>query len=170
MSIEKLPIFATNAKFNSLSVDENQLAILTTQSINLGLTSEEVSNILAKFGPGTLSIVVELIRNGLSASVVLQMLYLYGAPVLEFLVDLIFHGKQETEEKKNLLGGRIGDVVGGMQADFTRAIMQVVANKILPLVVDAYGKSILDAIVGAIQAAVDDPKMAGKIDEAMRNG
>ena len=169
MSEQKLPIFATSAKFNSLTVDENQLAILQTQSLNFGLTANEVSNILTKFGPGTLSIVVELIRHGLTASAVLQMLYLYGAPVLEWLVDLVVEGKQETEQKKDLLGGRIGDVVGGMQADFTRAIMQVVANKVLPLVVDAYGKSILDAIVGAIQAAVDDPKMAGKIDDAMRN-
>lgn len=169
MSEQKLPIFATSANFNSLTVDENHLAILQTQSLNFGLKSDDISDILTRFGPGTLSIVVELLRHGLTASVVLQMLYLYGAPVLEMLVDLIVEGKQETEQKKNLLGGRIGDVVGGMQADFTRAIMQVVANKVLPLVVDAYGKSILDAIVGAIQAAVDDPKMAGKIDDAMRN-
>jgi hypothetical protein len=147
------------------AADQDGLAILETQSLNFGLTKEEVEHVLSKYGPGTLSIVIELLRNGLTASTVLQILSLYGSPVVEWLVRLLVSGKEDIAEKeKSLLGDNL---IGGIQADFTRVIVKLVADKVLPVVVDAYGQQILQSIVKSIQTAVDDPKLAGQIDNAI---
>jgi hypothetical protein len=158
-------IFKHNAVLSAQAADQDGLAILKTQSLNFGLAQEDVEYILSKYGPGTLSIVIELLRNGLTASTVLQILSLYGSPVVEWLVRLLVSGKEDIAEKqKSLLGDNL---IGGIQADFTRVIVKLVADKVLPVVVDAYGQQILQSIVKSIQTAVDDPKLAGQIDNAI---
>jgi hypothetical protein len=80
-------------------------------------------------------------------------------------VRLLVSGKEDIAEKeKSLLGDNL---IGGIQADFTRVIVKLVADKVLPVVVDAYGQQILQSIVKSIQTAVDDPKLAGQIDNAI---
>ena len=112
---------------------------LKASAVGFGFDPSVIADIVEKFGPEALSLVVDALRNGFSLSFVMETVNKFGPAVLEFILSL-FQAKT-----MNLAGN---DVSG----DLNPLIIQILVEKYLPALMEKYGPQIIKAIVAATVA------------------
>lgn len=111
-----------------------------SSALGFGLDPAWVSDILAKFGPAALALIVEAMRQGLSMALVIEVVDRFGPELLNFIITLL-------NQKK--MGAVIsGDIVvaPGTTVD-QNGILIALLEQYLPILIKAYGPQILQLIV-----------------------
>jgi hypothetical protein len=146
-------------KLNSVSaLSTEQTAALENDAIQLGMSAPEVGEIIGKYGPDLLSVMVEALKGGFSVSFVLELFRLFGPIFLDFAISLFTEKKKmgmtENDEEAELETLLKGSRIEGLPEE----LVKVLFTKLLPYVIKKYGPDVLEAIVDAITKLTDDTK------------
>lgn len=146
MSCEKKSECECHTEVKALQVEE-----LKVSAQALGLDEAGVADILEKWGSDVLAVCVEAARSGFSPVWVMNTLTRFGPTVLEFFTDLWNHNGMVAAASVEQ-----GVVLGDLKVTpenlemFDGALIQKLAEKFLPMLMDKYGERILELIVEAI--------------------
>mgnify|MGYP007071399968 CR=1 FL=1 len=146
-------------KLNSVSaLSTEQTAALENDAVQLGMSAPEVGEIIGKYGPDLLSVMVEALKGGFSVSFVLELFRLFGPIFLDFAISLFTEKKKmgmtENDEESELETLLKGSKIEGLPEE----LVKVLFTKLLPYVIRKYGPDMLEAIVDAITKLTDDTK------------
>jgi hypothetical protein len=119
---------------------------LKASAQSFGLDASWVADILTKYGPETLALVVEACRQGLTASLVTEVVTTFGPGLL-------------LKNMKKLDSSVVpGVLVPGESTGIIDVVIQqylpVIIEKYLPVLLQQYGPQILQAILKIIQQSV----------------
>lgn len=131
---------------------------LSTAALEAGFSAADISEILAKFGPGVLQICIDAFREGMTVSVVRQLLDLFGPIFLQNATrDLILkREKENTKFSADIIEGeQINDFIDNIIDD---EIKDEVIKIIHYLIVDKYGKLLLEIIFRYIVSFIKHDK------------
>lgn len=136
-------------EFSSLSVEQTGDLQLTAQS--MGIPVELVTQIIQMYGPAVLATVTEFVRHGFSVGVVIELLNVVGPPLLDFILYLINGGQSDVVQNttpapagEGVAAQSIGDK---FQANFGSVLLKLVVEKILPVIIEKYGKEALEKVL-----------------------
>jgi hypothetical protein len=146
-------------KLNSVSaLSTEQTAALENDAIQLGMSAPEVGEVIGKYGPDVLSVMVEALKGGFSVSFVLELFRLFGPIFLDFAISLFTEKKKmgmtENDEEAELETLLKGSRIEGLPEE----LVKVLFTKLLPYVIKKYGPDMLEAVVDAITKLTDDTK------------
>jgi hypothetical protein len=122
---------------------------------SFGLPTEQAAEILTKYGPQVLSVIVAGLKNGLSLSFLMESLKLFGPLIVEFLTNLFAETKKEVDKEvsKGLIAQdtTVADLLskGGVDG-LPPAVANILLEKLLPWALDKYGQQIIQAIMEAV--------------------
>jgi len=88
----------TRNAVSAMSVE--QVNKLENDAVTMGMSAPEVGEIVSKYGPDVLSVMVEALKGGFSVGFVLELFRLFGPIFLDFAISLF------TEKKKMVHGRR----------------------------------------------------------------
>jgi hypothetical protein len=163
-------------KYKELDMSENEtrysltdIEVMKEDALNMGASTEFIADCLNKYGPEVLSTVTEGLRNGFSFAFIIESFRLFGPFVLDFFISMISRKKMvanmvEAESIKSfgatVMGKReIEDMINDKNIDLMSATMiQVMLEKVIPYVFEKYGQKILQAVLAAIEKAIDEDK------------
>lgn len=127
---------------------------------SFGLSTEQASEILIKYGPQVLSVIVAGLKGGLSLSFLMESLKLFGPMVVEFLSTLFIEKKKELENNasKGLVAqdATVADALKGGVDSLPPAATAILLEKLLPWALDKYGQQIIQAIMEAIMKGMKE--------------
>jgi len=144
-------------------VNDDQVQALSTEVQQMGMAPAEVADLLSRYGPEVLSVVVQALKNGFSMPFVLELLRLFGPIALDFTISLFTAKKSfsaQSEEKdpfgelNKILQNdpEVNKVLEGSQIGaLTPQLVSVLVEKLLPYLVKKYGPQLLAAIIQAIE-------------------
>ena len=97
---------------HSLSVE--QIDTLKASAANFGFDGGAIADILEKFGPDVLALVIEAARSGFSIPWIMEVINKFGPTVLQFLADL-FHKNAAMAAMPMAMDGEVhnGVVIDG---------------------------------------------------------
>ena len=134
-------------KVSALSVE--QVDTLKTSAQNLGFDPSWIADIVAKYGPDVLSVIVELARNGITVATITDLLTKFGPEILQLLLSIL-HVKN--------MRGETGDVFPPdptqLPSSAIDSILIALIQQYLPILIQKYGPQILQAIMDAIIKAI----------------
>jgi hypothetical protein len=166
----------SNQEVTAMSVE--QIDILKASAQDFGFDRGVIADILEKFGPDVLALVVEAARNGFSIQWIMDTFNKFGPTVLRFLSDLFSRNMAMAEVPMSFDGspqtGVVinGDLIEGMDSNLISTLLE----KLLPMLLEKYGpmlidflmKLFLDALkpkVGVVMSEED--KFGGRIIETL---
>lgn len=135
---------------HALSVD--QVNDLKASAQNFGFDGGVVADVLEKFGPEVLALVVEAARSGFSVQWIMDTLYKFGPAVLQFFRDM-WNSNAMAAAAQGEGVVLTGELVEGFDANF----LQVLLEKFLPVLLDKFGPKIIEAI---LKSLVKSPQFA----------
>ena len=132
---------------------------------NYGVTPEFTAEVLTKYGPDVLAVVIKALQSGFSFSFVLEVFKRFGPVVLEFFLSLFTTSTKEMESKaqKGLVASDItlADFLNDKNtAAFAPIITKVLLDKIIPYIIENYGQQILQGILNAVKSSMDTKETA----------
>lgn len=132
---------------------------------NYGVTPEFTAEVLTKYGPDVLAVVIKALQSGFSFSFVLEIFKRFGPVVLEFFLSLFTTSTKEMESKaqKGLVASDItlADFLNDKNtAAFAPIITKVLLDKIIPYIIENYGQQILQGILNAVKSSMDTKETA----------
>lgn len=136
-------------------------ADIQLEAQSFGLPTDQAAEILTKYGPQVLSVIVAGLKNGLSLSFLMESLKLFGPLIVEFLSKLFVETKKQldTEVSKGLVAQdtSVADVLskGGVEG-LPPAVANILMEKLLPWALDKYGQQIIQAIMEAIMKGMKE--------------
>ena len=134
-----------NKKFSAAEQDQMQ-----TDAISMGMAPTDVAEIISKYGPDTMSVIVEGLKSGFSVPFVLELFRLFGTIFLDFAISLFSDKKKmgmtEASEEAELEKLLKGSPVQGLPEE----LVKVLFTKLLPYVIKKYGPDMLAAVITAI--------------------
>lgn len=134
-----------NKKFSAAEQDQMQ-----TDAISMGMAPTDVAEIISKYGPDTMSVIVEGLKSGFSVPFVLELFRLFGPIFLDFAISLFSDKKKmgmtEASEEAELEKLLKGSPVQGLPEE----LVKVLFTKLLPYVIKKYGPDMLAAVITAI--------------------
>ncbi len=123
---------------------------LKTDAVSMGMAPTDVAEIISKYGPDTMSVIVEGLKSGFSVPFILELFRLFGPIFLDFAISLFSEKKKlglaegnEEVELENLLKG---SPVQGLPEELVKTLF----TKLLPYVIKKYGPDMLVAVIAAI--------------------
>lgn len=123
---------------------------LKADAIQLGMAPTEVADIISKYGPDVMSVIVEALKSGFSVAFVLELFRLFGPIFLDFVISLFSEKKKmgmtENDEEAELENLLKGSPVQGLPEE----LVKVLFTKLLPYVIKKYGPDMLVAVIAAI--------------------
>ena len=123
---------------------------LKADAIQLGMAPTDVADIITKYGPDVMSVIVEALKSGFSVSFVLELFRLFGPIFLDFVISLFSEKKKlgmaESDEEAELENLLKGSPVQGLSEE----LVKVLFTKLLPYVIKKYGPDMLAAMIAAI--------------------
>lgn len=151
------PVFAT--KLSDDDIDNMKMGI-----IGMGANSQEVADILQKYGPDVLSTVTEALRNGFSIPFIVETFRLLGPYVLDFMISVVSKNRMVatlTEQQQVGFGNVEKDLIESMIRDsevdrMSASLLKVVVEKLIPYIFNKYGPQILQAILESVEKAIDE--------------
>ena len=144
-------------------VNDDQVQALSTEVQQMGMAPTEVADLLSRYGPEVLSVVVQALKNGFSMPFVLELLRLFGPLALDFAISLFtakksFSAQSEANDPFGELNKilqndpEVNKVLEGSQLGaLTPQLVSVLVEKLLPYLVKKYGPQLLAAIIQAIE-------------------
>ena len=133
-------------------------ADIQLEAQSFGISVEQASEILTKYGPQVLSVIIAGLKGGLSLS-----LKLFGPMVVEFLSTLFVEKKKQLEE--NAAQGLVAQdtsvanaLKGGVDS-LPPAVTTILLEKLLPWALDRYGQQIIQAIMEAIMKGMKEDSL-----------
>lgn len=123
---------------------------MKTDAISMGMAPTDVAEVISKYGPDVMSVVVEGLKSGFSAPFVLELFRLFGPIFFDFAISLfaekkklgLAEGNEEAELEKLLKGSP----VQGLPEELVKALF----TKLMPYVIKKYGPDMLAAVIAAI--------------------
>ena len=148
-------------------VQENtnpDIEALKMKAMSMGASNQEVADVLQKYGPDVLSTVTEALRNGFSISFIVESFRLFGPYVLDFLISIVSKNRMIAnlaEQNQKGFGSLDKELIEGMIRDsevdkMSATFLKVVVEKLIPYVFNKYGPQILEAVLEAIEKAIDE--------------
>ena len=140
-------------------VSDDQVQALSTEVQQMGMAPAEVADILSRYGPEILSVVVQALKNGFSMPFVLELLRLFGPIALDFTISLFtakksLSAQSETKDPFSELNKilqndpEVSKVLEDSQIGaLTPQLVSVLVEKLLPYLVKKYGPKLLAATV-----------------------
>ena len=152
--------------FGAAPVDVDDVSNLKDEAIKMGASPEFVAEALQKYGPDVLSTVTEGLRNGFSISFILESFRLFGPFVMDFFISLLSKNKMAVNLQEQQQVGMTKmdkEVLEAMVLDanndkISSNLLKVVVEKLLPFIFEKYGPKIIDALIDAIEKAIDEDK------------
>jgi hypothetical protein len=137
-------------KVSALSAD--QVETLKVSAQNFGFDGSWIADIISKYGPDILSVVVELARNGLTVATVVDLLTKFGPEILQLLLSILHVQTMRAAAVKSATGEVFppADLPSGPMD----SILITLVEKYLPILMQKYGPQILQAIMDAIIKAI----------------
>jgi hypothetical protein len=135
------------------TLNEEQIQAQSLEAQSLGFSPELAADVLAKYGPQVLAVVIAGVKNGLSLSFTMECLKLFGPAILDFMTTLFTKSKEQVVAQS--LDASPEDAVaqalakGSVEA-LPPAVVNILLEKLLPWVLDKYGQQILQAILEAV--------------------
>jgi hypothetical protein len=156
-------------KFNLLGVEplnDTDVDIMKDTAIKMGASPDFVAECLQKYGPDVLSTVTEGLRNGFSISFILESFRLFGPFVMDFLISLLSKQKMAVNLQEQQQVGMTKmerDVLESLVLDanndkISSNLLKIVVEKLLPYIFEKYGPKIINALVDAIEKAIDEDR------------
>ncbi len=135
---------------------------------NFGFDPAWIAQVLAKYGPDVLSIVLEAARNGLSVGLIMEVLQKFGPHALDLLISILNH-KNLKRIGADIVDGPVvtGDnVLTPADSTFIDIIIQkylpILIQQYLPIIIQKYGPQLLqlavDAIIQYLQSLQPQPQ------------
>lgn len=153
--------------FGADTIDSEDATNLKDEAIRMGASPEFVAEALQKYGPDVLSTVTEGLRNGFSISFILESFRLFGPFVMDFFISLLSKNKMAVnlQEQQQQFGMTKMDkevlealVLDANNDKISSNLLKVVVEKLLPFIFEKYGPKIIDALIDAIEKAIDEDK------------
>ena len=123
---------------------------LQTDAVQMGMAPSDVAEIVSKYGPDVMSVIVEALKGGFSVPFVLELFRLFGPIFLDFAISLFSEKKKmgmaENDEEAELEKLLRGSPVQGLPEE----LVKVLFTKLLPYVIKKYGPDMLTAVIAAI--------------------
>ena len=147
-------------------VDGVDVDVMQEEALKMGASPEFLAECLQKYGPDVLSTVTEGLRNGFSISFIFESFRLFGPFVMDFFISLL--------SKKKMVANLAAQGQAGfadLDSEFINALirdsnkdkissnlLKVVVEKLLPYIFEKYGQKILEALINAVEKAIDEDK------------
>ncbi len=135
-------------------MDSVKLDQLKVGAQNFGFDPSWIADVVSKFGPDALALVVELARQGFSVSLLTEVLDKFGPSLLQFFINYLNHlNVTPVTPKVGMTADVIppGNLVEGIDANFIDMIvtnyLPVIIQKYLPMIVEKYGPQIVQFLV-----------------------
>lgn len=145
---------------SALSLD--QVKQLENDAVSMGMSPPEVGEVVSKYGPDVLSVIVEALKGGFSLSFVLELFRLFGPIFLDFAIGFFVEKKKmgmtEADEEHELNELLKGSPVQGLPQELVKALF----TKLLPYVLKKHGPDMLTAIIDAINKFTDEDTKTGE--------
>lgn len=149
---------------------EDQLQALSTEVTQAGMAPAEVGELLSRYGPEVLSVIVQALKNGFSMPFILELIRLFGPIALDFAISLFTAKKSLSAQSETK--DPFGDLNKILQNDpevakvletselqaLTPQLVSVLVEKLLPYLVKKYGPQLLAAIIQAIEDWTKEPE------------
>lgn len=123
---------------------------LKADAVQMGMAPNDVAEIISKYGPDVMSVIVESLKSGFSVAFVLELFRLFGPIFLDFAISLFTEKKKmgmtENDEERELENLLKGSPVQGLPEE----LVKVLFTKLLPYVIKKYGPDMLAAVITAI--------------------
>jgi len=151
----------SNQEVRAMSVE--QIDILKASAQDFGFDSGAVADILEKFGPDVLALLVELARSGFTIQWIMDTFNKFGPTVLQFLQDLFTRNMAIAEVPLSVDGspqtGVVidGQIVEGLDSNLITTLLE----KFLPLILEKYGPQLIEYLIKMVLDAIK-PK-AGEV-------
>jgi hypothetical protein len=150
----------TRNAVSAMSVE--QVNKLENDAVTMGMSAPEVGEIVSKYGPDVLSVMVEALKGGFSVGFVLELFRLFGPIFLDFAISLFTEKKKmgmvEGDEEKVLNDLLKGSPVQGLPEELVKTLF----TKLLPYVIKKYGPDMMAAVIDAITRLTEDDKKSGE--------
>lgn len=153
-----------NKEVHALSVD--QLDTLKASAENFGFDGGAVADILTKFGPDVLSLLVEAARSGFNVAWIMETLNKFGPTVFQFFTDLWSKNMSIAPQAMSMDGEvatgvlLTGPVVEGMDSNLLSTLLE----KFLPMLLEKYGPQLIQLLMDAVLNAIT-PKVGAPADQ-----
>lgn len=147
-----------DAKFN--------VNAMTAEAVTYGLNLVEVADLLAKWGPSVLQLVISGLRNGLSLALVREILETLGPLFLRLAVEQADFFTTKRLKAVVATPAAASTVIVGEQVDSfekSSAVLDLFLKlmpallKMLPEIMNKYGDQIIAWVIQAITDALNDP-------------
>ena len=147
-------------------VDGVDIDVMQEEALKMGASPEFLAECLQKYGPDVLSTVTEGLRNGFSISFIFESFRLFGPFVMDFFISLLSKKKMVANLAAHGQAGFADVDSEFMDALFRDSnkdkissnLLKVVVEKLLPYIFEKYGQKILEALIDAVEKAIDEDK------------
>ena len=135
---------------------ENEIQAQSFEAQSLGISAEISTDILVKYGPQVLAVVITGIKNGLSLSFVMECLKLFGPAILDFITVFFTKSRDHLTPQSLDANGMFSEseitvaLAKGSVEALPPAVVNILLEKLLPWMLDKYGQQILQAILEAV--------------------
>jgi hypothetical protein len=141
------------------ALSNDQVLAMSTDAQQFGMSPENVAEILNKYGPDMLSVVVSGLKNGFSVSFCMELLKLFGPVVLDALTAI--YNKTKTLVGAQSLSATaatetaVADILAkGKVESIPPAILNILMEKLLPWALEKYGQQIISAIIETVLTSI----------------
>jgi hypothetical protein len=130
---------------------------------NFGIDPIHVAEILQKYGPSVLQMVISALKSGFSLSFCLELLKTFGPVVLDFVMSLFDNTKKamDVSVSKGLVPESMDNFLNEKDAEnFAPILVKIIVEKVIPYVIKNYGQQILQALLESLNKAFEDKESA----------
>ncbi len=128
---------------------------LKEHAINLGFDSDFVTDVLSKYGPEILALIIEAARNGFTVDFIKEIMSKLGPILLELMVEIINRQKMEgfAADPMGFNAGVVidGPIVEGVEGPFIDILVEKylpkIIQKYLPLILEKYGDKLIQMLI-----------------------
>lgn len=141
------------------ALSNDQVLAMSNDAQQLGMSPESVAEVLSKYGPEMLSVVVEGLKNGFTLSFCMELLKLFGPVVLDTLVS-IFNKTKTMVGAQSLSASAatesaVADILSKSKVEsIPPAILNILLEKLLPWALEKYGQQIISAIIETVLSSI----------------
>lgn len=121
-------------------------------AVNLGFDTSWIADVLTGYGQDVLSLAVEAARNGLTVGLIIEIVQKFGPSLLQLIVNLIQHrhsmafAASEAEVFPPVPPTVPGPVLPSMDSSLVTVIIQ----QFLPTILEKFGPTLIQALIQVV--------------------